>query len=342
MELTEEEAFYRRYHIAKNNPEQFRQFLSDLDIDALRSHKYVIPEIRERLNLNFADEQWVWDSIDKDICIHKHPRYMPEWDFVHNFYEIIYVYRGRYSLYISDQIVEMCTGYVCIIPPGVCHRTFICDDSISLNTKLRKSSFQTSFSPLFSENDTLSKFFLNTMYIGDYADYVLFRSENDEQLRKLFSAIYLEHYNKEAAYSKVMNNLLSIVFSLLARHYKDEMDILVAKSGRLRKIEAILAYVHSNYRVITLRDLAKKFYFSEQYLSEFIRKNTGRNFVDIVREVRLETAKKLLETTDLTVAHIGETSGYASAEHFMRQFKKQYGISPSGYRCKNKDGGTEP
>lgn len=47
---------------------------------------------------------------------------------------------------------------------------------------------------------------------------------------------------------------------------------------------------------------------------------------------RIEHAKYLLSTTDMTIKKISEMCGYNNDIHFMRQFKQQTGITPSQYR----------
>lgn len=47
---------------------------------------------------------------------------------------------------------------------------------------------------------------------------------------------------------------------------------------------------------------------------------------------RIEHAKYLLTTTDISVKKIAEMSGYGSEIHFMRQFKQQTGQTPTQYR----------
>lgn len=48
---------------------------------------------------------------------------------------------------------------------------------------------------------------------------------------------------------------------------------------------------------------------------------------------RIEHAKYLLATTDISVKKIAEMCGYASEIHFMRQFKQQLRLTPSQYRA---------
>lgn len=49
-------------------------------------------------------------------------------------------------------------------------------------------------------------------------------------------------------------------------------------------------------------------------------------------QVRLETAKHLLETEFLSVKEIMNLVGFADATHFSRSFKASYGLTPAKYR----------
>ena len=337
QEFSPEEKFYYQYYMAKRDPEQLDAFLASLDAAVLSRHRYVVPELQGSLQLNFTSESWVWEDSAKDIYIHKHPRYMPEWDFTHEFYELVFACYGSFDLHISGHSIPMQPGFVCLIPPDTHHHISIFNNSIALNTKIRKSTFHTAFSPLLTGNDILARFFLNTMYIGDYRDYILFKCSGDEKLTELFSEVYLEHYNQEKYYPKITNSLLSIIFSYLMRHHEESLETARTGQRRMRKIEAILGYIETNFRSVSLKELSKEFYFSEQYLSKYIRDNTGKTFQDIVLSIRLENARRLLETSNLSIGKISEACGYASAEHFTRQFKRQYGRSPTGYRTSPKN-----
>ncbi|MEI0735875.1 AraC family transcriptional regulator [Paenibacillus sp. JTLBN-2024] len=47
---------------------------------------------------------------------------------------------------------------------------------------------------------------------------------------------------------------------------------------------------------------------------------------------RLEHAKYLLDNSSLPIAAIAKMCGYENDTHFMRQFKKFVGETPSGYK----------
>ena len=57
----------------------------------------------------------------------------------------------------------------------------------------------------------------------------------------------------------------------------------------------------------------------------------------IIRDIKLNQACRALRETSLSNHAICELVGYESPEHFMRTFKKTYGMTPGEYRKKNKE-----
>jgi transcriptional regulator GlxA family with amidase domain len=60
-----------------------------------------------------------------------------------------------------------------------------------------------------------------------------------------------------------------------------------------------------------------------------------------IKNMRLQKAKELLETTDLTVSEIAFKTGNQTVSHFTKIFKKQYGIPPSVFRLNGKSATNE-
>jgi len=46
----------------------------------------------------------------------------------------------------------------------------------------------------------------------------------------------------------------------------------------------------------------------------------------------MQTAKQLLETTFFSVKEIGTLAGFNDGSHFVRNFKRLYGVTPSEHR----------
>lgn len=53
-------------------------------------------------------------------------------------------------------------------------------------------------------------------------------------------------------------------------------------------------------------------------------------------KTKVEKAKMLLVSTDLSISDIAYACGYENVEHFCRQFKRASGRTPKQYRKENK------
>ena len=60
-----------------------------------------------------------------------------------------------------------------------------------------------------------------------------------------------------------------------------------------------------------------------------------------IKSLRLQKAKEMLETADITVSEIAFRTGFQTVSHFTKIFKKQYGIQPSVFRRSNKSATNE-
>jgi len=128
------------------------------------------------------------------------------------------------------------------------------------------------------------------------------------------------------------------LYLLLILHYV-EQECLAESSAvarpRNETVEQVCAYLAANYRQkFSLTEVAARFYLSPYYLSRLFRRVTGQSIVDYLNNRRIESAQKLLETTELSISAIAEQTGFASAAHFRRVFREVTDISPLQYRKK--------
>ena len=99
------------------------------------------------------------------------------------------------------------------------------------------------------------------------------------------------------------------------------------------KIHPILEYIRSNYnKDIALSNVAKRFYFSQGYLSRLLKKVTGLSYTEYVTGLRVERAMKLLRSTRSTISEISMEVGYKDANYFSKVFKKATGQTPQAFR----------
>lgn len=84
---------------------------------------------------------------------------------------------------------------------------------------------------------------------------------------------------------------------------------------------------------IVLSDVAKQFEMSVRSFNRRFKDATGATPLHYLQQVRIETAKDLLKTSNLTIHEISEQVGYQDLAHFNKLFKRLLNTSPNQYRA---------
>jgi transcriptional regulator GlxA family with amidase domain len=70
----------------------------------------------------------------------------------------------------------------------------------------------------------------------------------------------------------------------------------------------------------------------ERTLKRRFKAAAGSSLIEYLQNLRIEEAKRLLETSNLPVDEISAETGYSDASFFRRLFKRLTGLTPSHYR----------
>lgn len=109
------------------------------------------------------------------------------------------------------------------------------------------------------------------------------------------------------------------------------------RESRLSWVPAVrLCRDHISKRLhfkITVAELAEQCGLSPNYLSALFRRQTGMTLKEYILKEKLEAARYLLLTTDITVAEAAVQFAFPSHSSFAREFQKKYGLPPAKYRC---------
>lgn len=165
----------------------------------------------------------------------------------------------------------------------------------------------------------------------------LYKNEKNEEVKKILRGFVSNYYNKDSKEAIRLNVYYYQLLYLLCT------DFLFRKKdvGRLHgnedenRLHKIMSYINDNYyNVITLEELSKETYFSAAYLSKYIKKKTGENFVNVLTKVRLKHALNDMMYTPKTFMKIALDNGFPNTVAFNKAFKKAYKVTPSEYRRK--------
>ncbi len=96
---------------------------------------------------------------------------------------------------------------------------------------------------------------------------------------------------------------------------------------------AVLIISDSFHRELSLDDLAQVVNLSTWHLSHLFKIEIGEPPIQYLKRIRMQRAKELLETTFLSVKEISGKVGLMDESHFVRNFKKEFGRSPSKHRA---------
>ncbi len=112
--------------------------------------------------------------------------------------------------------------------------------------------------------------------------------------------------------------------TLTVQDQQPHTDQLIARAQRWME-----KHLQQNFR---LADLASHLAVSERTVNRRFKLATGNTPLGYLQSLRIDIAKRLLETTKFHVSVISERVGYGDLSTFRRLFKRETGLSPREYQ----------
>lgn len=99
-----------------------------------------------------------------------------------------------------------------------------------------------------------------------------------------------------------------------------------------QRLENVFNFILTHYaNVITLDDIADVANLTPHAFCRFLRTHTRKTFSQLLNEVRIEHACRLLKDSTQSVSQIAFACGYSNLSNFNRQFKQVTGMTPREY-----------
>lgn len=242
----------------------------------------------------------------------------------HSAMELFYVLEGEAEIYVEDEVFSLKR-----------------DDFLLVNTN--KTHAISGRKPFFA-----GYIHINYQKVCDYlgSEYAFFiccsaneHSEVYGELRTMIRKIFKQYFEQKSIYRVYLESLyhqllfkLVNTFLIYQEHPKFEK---LYGSDDERRICFIAEYMESRYaEKITLSEFAEKLYFSESYVSRYMKQKFGMTFVEYLNEIRLHHAVEDMLTTNKSLTRVAMDNGFANTAVFNRAFKKTYEMLPSEYKKK--------
>lgn len=101
-------------------------------------------------------------------------------------------------------------------------------------------------------------------------------------------------------------------------------------------IFSALQYMDQNFLTCSLKDTAAHVGLNPTYLTEKLKEHTSKSYKELIIQLKMEYAGKLLISTDMPIDDIGRKCGYQNLSFFYKKFKSHYHCLPLEYKKKNK------
>lgn len=240
----------------------------------------------------------------------------------HKNIELFYLIEGCMDFYLEDAVLKLEKEDFILVPSNCPHRFSAAKKVIYLCLHINYDT-ALHYLDIGSLRCTLAQSRENTYAI--------------KTLRRMLQEIIKLYLVK----NEILGILLPSIYYKLLYYLADnfaETDPAITDSADIdyqRKIK-IIGFISDHYRSpVKLGDLAHNMHLSEAYLSKYIKRILGVNFLEYLTDYRLEKAAgEIVSYPERNVMRIAMDNGFPNMVSFHKAFRQKYGMTPSDYAGK--------
>ncbi|MEO1054391.1 MAG: helix-turn-helix domain-containing protein [Bacteroidota bacterium] len=148
-----------------------------------------------------------------------------------------------------------------------------------------------------------------------------------------YEKIYDEYHNRNQTDVKFIKAYLEVLLLEVRKLYLDDQVKSSITNHKDQVINDFMLMLSTDLgRHYRLKDYSESLNISPRYLSELLKKNTGKAALHHIQQRILTEAKTLIAQTSLSISEIGYHLSFKDASHFCKFFRIQTGLSPLQYR----------
>ena len=167
--------------------------------------------------------------------------------------------------------------------------------------------------------------------------------KEERQIESIIENIEIEYHNNHDAFSKdIIVSHLSTLLKYANRFYERQFSNRKELSNTLLEQfnNSLNQYFESGQLeekgVPSIEQMAKQLSVSQRYLSDTLKKETGKTATEHVQLFLIDEAKNILLQPNKSISEVAYELGFEYPQYFSRLFKKKEGLSPSEFREKYK------
>ncbi len=245
----------------------------------------------------------------------------------HPFWKVLIIREGKGRLEASRQHWFLGPDLQVIIPPGLRHR--ICDNA---SAPLSIYVICIGAPELQAELSRL---------LPPGRPRFLTGHQQAKTSSRMVRQLRFEEVSSEPGNMLVRTGLVSLFIARSIRHSNDGGDASTKSVTAADKVRTTLEAVRTRfYEQQDIDSAALVTGVSRRRFTQLVRELTGQTWADYVRDLRLEHAERLLETTAQPVTTVAFECGFEELSTFHRSFRRRTGATPEKWRRKHSTGIT--
>ncbi len=163
--------------------------------------------------------------------------------------------------------------------------------------------------------------------------------KEERQIELIIENIELEYQNNQDSFSKdIILAHLTTLLKYAQRFYERQFINRIDISNNLLENfnQQLESYFDSGQLeengIPSIEEIANKLSVSQRYLSDSLKKETGRTTTEHLHSYLINEAKNILLNPQKTITEVAYELGFEYPPYFSRLFKKKEGVSPTEYR----------
>lgn len=251
----------------------------------------------------------------------------------HDFFELAYIYEGC-GKNLGDCPTAVNEGDFLLILPGANHCTVSNEKGapwVRVCNLLAAMDYFLGICKKCAEITGDTEFF--GMLTSGEPTCLIMRDSKDGAILNILRAMLEEYDADDGSTPTLMQNLFVNLLITANRLYNKKQSSQSEDTATAKNIRLLKSYIKSHLsEKLTLDLIAAQLHYSPEYFSRYFKQATGKNISKYLTDLRIERAKELLKSTDMTISDICYECGYSSLSNFRSNFSKYCGMSPKEFR----------